>query len=174
MFAGKAERFARPQAIDDREAFVHQFRARLQVYRLADFRESSIIWSSTQACGENQAAIRKMIERSSLPRKLPRTPARYCSDEGTHADALRLCSDRGKHHPGVEQRHGFAGETLNRNTIGHEYTIPTRGLRGLGHLALHARFPTWNNNSVSHAAYFTLRSSVISWIGTNAPRYRGG
>src|SRR5215831_17262631 len=47
MFAGKAEWFAGPQTIDDREAFIHQFRASLEVRRFADFRESSVIGRGT-------------------------------------------------------------------------------------------------------------------------------
>src|SRR5262249_7668025 len=168
MFAGQAERFAGPQTVQECEAFVHQFRASLEVRRFADFRESSIIWSSTQARSENQAAVGKMVERSSLPRKLPRTPARHGGDEWTNPDALGPCGDGRKHYPRVEQCHRFSGEILNRNTIGHEYSIPTRRLRGLRHLALHTRFATWNDNPVSHAPYSNPAPVKLSWRFSSA------
>src|ERR1700747_494435 len=97
-----------------------------------------------------------MIERSSLAGKFPRAPPRYSGNKGTDSDAFRLCSNAGEHHPGIEERHRASGEILDRDTIGHEYSVPTRCLRRLCRLDLQARFSTWNDYPVSHRLYFTL------------------
>ncbi len=150
MFSGKAKGFAGPQAIHDRETFVHEFGAGLEVHRFADFGESFIIRSGAQACRENQPASRKLIERSRLLREFPGTAPWNRSDERTEANALGLYGHARQHHPRVEQLDGLAAEALDGNTIGDEHSIPTRFFRGLRHIALPGRISTRNDDPVLH------------------------